>query len=254
MDPAVWGPPCWRLVFTACFRLPRSRCLEMFEALRHVLPCVHCRKSYRMYLERLPPPVAIDPKDGAVGCAKFAWAIKDYVNGKLGAGAIPFSTLCARHEVFGCPLSRMDVTDLLCCMAVQIESDDQIGAYEAFAQVMADLVVACGERALPLKLPLEAKFRSPPTCWLHAMKTKNLLCTELALPTLTRDEMLARYRREANPTPSHADTPLPTPRPTRPTPRPTPRPTRLTPRLTLSSSAPSRPTPRSVITRSRRRR
>lgn len=190
----MWGPACWRLVFTTCFKLPRQRCVDMFEALRFVLPCVHCRRSYRMYLQRLPPEVAIDAKPHAA--AKFAWTVKDYVNGKLGTGVLPFSTLCARHEVFSAPVSRMDVVDLLCCVAMQVDDDDQVGAYETFAGVLGETVRACGE-TLPMHLPLDAKYRSPATLWLHAMKLKNALCTEVGAPTLTREQMMVRYRREA---------------------------------------------------------
>ena len=195
MDPAVWGPACWRLVFTSCFRLPRQRCLDLFDALRYVLPCVHCRRSYRMHLQRLPPDVAISSNDPDAP-AKFAWAIKDYVNGKLGAGALPFSVLRARHAVFAAPVSRMDVADLLCCMAMQVEHDEQVGAYEVFAGVMADLVRACGE-TLPAHLPLDAKYRSPPTLWLHAQKVKNAMCAETGQTQLSREGMLARYRSDA---------------------------------------------------------
>lgn len=195
MDPSIWGPACWRLVFTACFKLPPRRCIDMFDALRYVLPCVHCRRSYRMYLQRLPPEAAIQATV-ANSAAKYCWTIKDYVNGKLGAGPLPFSLVCARHEVFSAPVSRMDVVDLLCCMATQVEDDDQVRAYETFATVMGELVEACGE-ILRMHVPLEQKYRSPPTLWLHAQKLKNQLCTELGQPTLTRDGMLTRYRREA---------------------------------------------------------
>lgn len=204
MDPAVWGPACWRLVFTACYKLPRSRCLDLFEALRYVLPCVHCRQSYRMYLQRLPPATAIDSTP--LSAARFAWTVKDYVNGKLDAGALPFSLLCTRHEVFASPVSRMDIADLLCCMATQVSDTDQVAAYEIFAGVMDDLVRACGE-TMELHLPLEDKFTTPATLWLHAMQVKNTACAVVGAPTLTRSEMLARYRREAPPSTPAARTP-----------------------------------------------
>ena len=89
MDPNLWGPACWRLMFAATFKLPRARCLALFDALRYLLPCVHCRRSYRHYLERFPPELAINASPEAA--ARFAWVVKDSVNGKLGASALPFS-------------------------------------------------------------------------------------------------------------------------------------------------------------------
>lgn len=236
MDPAVWGPTTWRLVLTASFRLPRDRCLAMFDSLRYILPCVHCRRSYRAYLQQLPPKMAIREKDDR-SAARFAWTIKDHVNGKLGTGhTLPFSVLCERHEVFSSPVSRMDVADLLCCMAMQVEDGSQVEALETFAGVLRDLLASCGEPALPhLQLPLAEAHRSPATLWLHFMKVRNGLCTEVGAPCLNREAMIARYRREAKP-------------------EPTPR--KADAKAASSSSAPSTPrrsTPRTTSTSSLRR-
>lgn len=193
MDPNVWGPACWRLVFAATFRLPRESSLALFEALRYVLPCVHCRQSYRMYVKRLPPASAIDQTPNSA--ARYAWTIKDYVSQKTGGGALPFSVLCARHKVFESPVSRMDVADFLCCMAMQVEDKDQAEAYETFAGVMDDLLKDTGE-PMEMHLPLDAKFKTPATLWLHALKVKNELCDKCNRPSLTREDMIARYRSD----------------------------------------------------------
>ena len=195
MDPSVWGPTCWRLVFTTSFRLPRDRCLDMFTALRHILPCSHCRRSYCMYLDRLPPEAAIDSTPRSA--AKFAWTVKDYVNGKLGSTVVPFSTVCNRHEIFSTPISRSDVVDFLCCVALQVESEEQVAAYETFATVMDELLRVCCEHA-KLHLPLDSKFRSPATLFLHALQARNVLNVSMGQPTMSREEMLRRYRSSHN--------------------------------------------------------
>lgn len=195
MEPAVWGPTCWKVMFAAAFRLPTPRMLDLLRALRHLLPCVHCRSSYCMYLDMLPPHLGIDAATPR-SAAKFCWTIKDRVNLKVGYKALPFSAVCAKFEVFSQPFSRMDVVDLLCCMAVQVDADEQVAAYATFAAVARDLCAAHGER-VELFLPLDAAYRSPPTLWLHALKCKNALCTELGQRTLSRDEALNVYRRDA---------------------------------------------------------
>lgn len=196
MDPAVWGPSCWRVAFATAFRLPATRCVSMLRALEHLLPCAHCRNSFKLHMSRVPPEAAIG--DSSRAAAKYVWAVKDYVNTKLAAPALPFSTLCQRYETFGQPFSRMEVADLLCSVSMQVESDEQVRAYAEFAAVVQDLVKAYGER-MDLMLPLDAKYSSPPTLWLHALRCKNAMCTELGAPQLTRDDMLARYRTSEAP-------------------------------------------------------
>lgn len=144
-DPGIWGPTCWRLVFAASFRLPRARCAVMFDALRYILPCVHCRRSYRTYLQRMPPEAALSDARDAYACAKFAWSIKDAVVKKLGGSVLPFSVLCARHLAFeNGGVSKPDVVDFLCCVATQVADAAQAAAYWRFAATMEDLLRVCG--------------------------------------------------------------------------------------------------------------
>jgi hypothetical protein len=193
MDPAVWGPTCWKLMFAACFRLPTARTIALLEALRHLLPCIHCRRSYCMYLDAAPPHVAIREQDGIDGVAKFCWSIKDRVNLKVGMRPMAYSTIRAKFTSFGQPFSRMDVVDFLCCTAVHIESMAQVRAYADLAAVMQELCKVCGE-PIELRLPMASSYESPPTAWLHALACKNDLCASLAQPQLSRDAALAIYR------------------------------------------------------------
>jgi hypothetical protein len=52
---------------------------------------------------------------------------------------------------------------------------------------------------MDLMLPLNAKYSSPPTLWLHALRCKNAMCSELGAPQLMREDMLARYRTNEAP-------------------------------------------------------
>lgn len=197
MNSAVWGPTVWKICFDACFRLPRAQCVRLFGALEHLLPCEHCRKSYKMHLARFPPDKSID--DAPLSAAKYCFATKDYVNGKLGqrAAAVPFSVVCARNEVFHDPVTRHDVLDALACIAVQLDSEAQVQAYREWVDVMEALLRSYG---LPdtLRTPIHERYRSPATLWLHALACKNDACTV----RLTRDDMLKRYRRDPPPAPT----------------------------------------------------
>ena len=251
MDPSVWGPACWRLMFAATFKLPRARCLVLFDSLRYLLPCVHCRRSYRLYLQRFPPSLAID-SSSPDAAARFAWVVKDSVNGKLGASALPFSVLRARHDVFESSVSRMDASDFLCCVAMQVDEQDQVDAYARYAGVLDDLLRACGE-PLSMHLPLDAKYKSPATLWLHALRVKQDLCSSLGFPAPTRETMRARYRREGDGPSKPLPPPSSTPRSARLFSQPSSSSSALTPSTRPSTRSSSSSFPRTALRRGGRR-
>jgi hypothetical protein len=58
MDTTVWGPILWSLAFdVAKFCDPADSAVEAyFSSWRYVLPCIHCRSSYRKFYASRPPP------------------------------------------------------------------------------------------------------------------------------------------------------------------------------------------------------
>ena len=190
MNPNVWGPTCWKLMFSAAFKLPPPRVVAMLLAHKHLLPCVHCRKSFCMYLDALPPSLGIDASSPE-SAAKFVWAIKDKVNSKIGQRALPYSQLCMKYKAFAQPFSRMDVVDLLCCMALQVESDEQVVAYVQLVGVYDELPPH-GERStlvVPWRCRTARRRR-----WAARAQVQERAVHRAGLPTLTREEALGIYR------------------------------------------------------------
>lgn len=72
MDPQVWGPKLWRIMFDVAYRTEVKKrqdaqwCLSenahhvetFFHSLEDFLPCKNCRDSYTTYLKTMPPRVA----------------------------------------------------------------------------------------------------------------------------------------------------------------------------------------------------
>lgn len=58
MDTTVWGPIFWSLAFDiAKFCDPLDESVETyFSSWRQVLPCIHCRTSYKQFYYEKPPP------------------------------------------------------------------------------------------------------------------------------------------------------------------------------------------------------
>ena len=71
----------------------------MLSALKRLLPCEQCARSYRrLHDRRLPPPTLTDTDPECF--AKWLWSVKDVVNQKLGKESTLFSTVRARHVHF----------------------------------------------------------------------------------------------------------------------------------------------------------
>ena len=205
MDPQLWGPAMWQVLYGCSFELENQQMIGLILTLEHILPCTHCKKSISAYLRTLPPTLGID--NSKHSSARFIWAIKDRVNRKLGTKTmLPFSAHCARHEVFPQPVSSMTIVDLLCCISVQIEKQEEVEAYMAFVDSMDALVRAYGQK-LNLYTPIADKYASPATLWLHSLQCKNTLCTALGRPTLSREDMLRIYRRDSEPKTTSTSTP-----------------------------------------------
>lgn len=182
-------------MFSTCFQLSTDQAIDMFHAMSHLLPCSHCKNSFKLYLKELPPTLGIH-KGSSESAARFCWVMKDKVNLKISNTALPFSKLCEKYETFSQPVSRMEAADLLCTISMQIDSMEQVEAYETFANILHELFGVYGEK-MDVYLPLEDKYKSPPTLWHHALKCKNTLCTKFRLPTITRERAIYIYRRHA---------------------------------------------------------
>ena len=101
MDPNVWGPPLWDMLFTICFKVPKTSetiadLQQLFVLLEKVIPCSNCRRSYAMYRKEVKPTSSIRTSD-ANSAAVWLWTIHDMVNQKLGKICISFDKLQKRH-------------------------------------------------------------------------------------------------------------------------------------------------------------
>lgn len=120
MDPNVWGPPLWDMLFSISFHAPAESYPDLqhiFVLLEKVMPCSHCRRSYSMYRKQLKPTTCIrktDPSSAPI----WLWTIHDMVNQKLGKICISFDKLQKRHGSIS-----MLTNDLIVCDVFSIISE-----------------------------------------------------------------------------------------------------------------------------------
>jgi hypothetical protein len=119
MDPFVWGPLAWNLIFDICWRLdtkmkksPEKKLHDNVETFFHLLtillPCQDCCCSYREILKKLPFP-------NSSSSSYFHWAyhLKDFVNQKLEKKSPPIEEVYRRMQTISSASSANTIWDLL---------------------------------------------------------------------------------------------------------------------------------------------
>lgn len=192
MDPSVWGVHFWDVLVCAAVELPPARSRRLFELMREVLPCKHCRSSYRTFLQKFDPANVIVDGDSA-SALRFVWTIHDYVNQKLGHRSMAFSLLKARTATFTQCASAADVVDALALMALQVETQEECEAYAEAAAVLCELASRLDEQP-SCWVHVGPDIRSPQFIWVHALGCRNALHASRGKPSMSRDAFLAQYK------------------------------------------------------------
>tara|TARA_B110000008_G_C16907554_1_gene539299 strand:+ start:197 stop:811 length:615 start_codon:yes stop_codon:yes gene_type:complete len=114
MDPNVWGPQFWDLLFYISFHTNlKENVLDihmLFGLLENILPCSQCRRHYAIYRKEVSPLTYIkrEKEDSA---SKWLWTIHDMVNQNLGKICIDYDTVLKKHKSHTCIVSDFDILD-----------------------------------------------------------------------------------------------------------------------------------------------
>jgi hypothetical protein len=119
------GPCVWGLLDEGLSRAMRSPApfslagalAAMCEALREVLPCVHCRASYELYCARSPPPRSLSP------LAEWIHAAHSGVNRKLARANLPFAQWISRLAAYPEMLSPSRIAHALALLSLNLPWD-----------------------------------------------------------------------------------------------------------------------------------
>lgn len=179
----------WDVLFTGAFRLDPCDTVSILETMVHVLPCVHCRRSYAHYVDRNPPATCGASEESI---SKWLWSVHDLVNLKLNKreACIPFSVVQTRHAVFTAWCSPFDPIDLLGIIALQVETTPQAEAYARLAPLFQKISVLCGA---PRVSVAEHPSTTPSELWRHAFTLSNATRKALGFPVHTQADFLAQY-------------------------------------------------------------
>lgn len=190
MDPNVWGPPMWDLLFTLCFKCDAPMCSEtlvgLLDALEVVLPCPDCRKSYIKHRQMMQSTSSRD-----LSIAKWLWKIHDMVNAKLGKICISFEKLEARHKSMTCLTNDFAIVDLF---AIASMSADASAIRDAFVKVIGLLAQINECHNVFFRLPRLWKQEETEPFWNNLYSTKVALYESHGMKPQTLEEFEAQYK------------------------------------------------------------
>lgn len=146
MDPNVWGPPLWDLMFSLCFKCAQnpqttSDLQHLFLLLEKVMPCSHCRRSYALYRKQVKPTTVIRA-EVPNSAAMWLWTIHDMVNQKLGKICISYEKLEKRHRCITVITHDLLVMDIFVMVALSVKKSHRNHVVE-FVTIVLRLLVRC---------------------------------------------------------------------------------------------------------------
>ena len=121
MDPNVWGPPMWNLLFDLSIKCSDEKyddVVLLFRLMEHVLPCRDCRKSLVDFRKKIE--LRMTPED-PTSTVRWLWVVRDMVNQKLGHTSISLDKLQARHSALTMVSSESSILDVLTMISLAMK-------------------------------------------------------------------------------------------------------------------------------------
>ena len=139
LDPNVWGPPLWDLLFSLAFksRAPAADWQVLFGLLEKVIPCQQCRRSYSIYRKQVQVSNVRD--DIPYSAALWLWTIHDMVNQKLGKICISYDKLEKRHKATSMITHDFLIVDVFCMLALTSKGSHVKAFIEQIVKIMSSV-------------------------------------------------------------------------------------------------------------------
>ena len=118
MNPSVWGPATWDLLFGLSYRCKETHCQDLcllYRYMEYVLPCDDCRTSLTEYRKLVTCKLCEKTPET---CVVWLWTVHDLVNQKLGKICVSLDDLTARHTTLYATTSEFAIWDVLSMMTL----------------------------------------------------------------------------------------------------------------------------------------
>lgn len=140
MQPTLWGPGLWHLLFSIAWNATDLDKLTrvVFYFVPQLLPCFKCQDHY------VENHAVLKRRYGEPRTCKevFHWLykLKDEVNKQTKMGSIPFKEFQDRYRLHGGRMDDVLVGDTLILMAIHAEDTGEGELFVEFCAVLAELL------------------------------------------------------------------------------------------------------------------
>ena len=188
MDPDVWGPILWDLLFSLAFKAPKKHSdglVKILSLLEKVIPCQHCRRSYTMYRKQIHTIHYWRRHEHFM--ALYLWTVRDMVNQHLGRTRLEYGQLRKRHMSTSTLTNDLNILDVFCLMAWSVNPEHVLTFVKTVVEILKDMqgfdiVLAMNGKTLNVVTLVDELYAVH--CDLYARKN---------MTPLTRQEFDQRY-------------------------------------------------------------
>ena len=143
MNPTLWGPAMWRMLFACAWHCDRER-FPQLETLVMVqvpllLPCDKCRRHFltrRVTVNRRARGVPTTPEH------MFRWLyhLKDLINRELHIRSLTLDELTQRYVLHAGRVDDVDLADTLVLVAIDAVAQGQDGVFRDLCHTLGELL------------------------------------------------------------------------------------------------------------------
>lgn len=192
VNPTLWGPHTWNILFACAWVCPKKKMERLIRLctvlVPELLPCEKCRNHYKRKSKRAADakvPRLEDPTDVFL----WLWHLKQQTHSHASQNIL-FPHLCQRYTFHGPLFSDVAVADVLVLFAFHAESLGMHDQFRDMCAILHELLPTADDAELKLGL---ADVTSGKKITLAAMRIARQTRIEHGLPTQTA----AHYKRIA---------------------------------------------------------
>lgn len=202
MQPTLWGPVVWQVMFACAWHCPKAHLDTLVEFLLVqtplLLPCAKCRHHFATHVPRVHRRSGGLPTTAA-GAFRWLWFLKDEVNKTLHRPSVPLKDITQRFVLHGGLVDEVALGDVLVLMALEATHLKRETVFVHFCGALDVLLPLAPDSQLRLALRAfvdgAGTLRSIPALPTSMVRVARAARVERGLPSLT----LAHYRSFAAP-------------------------------------------------------
>lgn len=149
MDPLLWGPCFWKVLFSISFNCKDDdleNITKLLKLLEKVIPCPTCRTHYAVNRQECDKSFPL--KTSTKNLSHWLWHMKSLVNKNTKKTNTEYKYIEQRYNVFGHDVCETEVADVLMLMTLYLEKTYDKLKFSEFINCLGQLL----NRFMPCQL------------------------------------------------------------------------------------------------------